>query len=258
MKTLIKYELRLSRKTLLIWMGMVLLLCGFAYFEYLSLRDMMDDLMGLVNSFPEILKITFGVTGDLTTALGWYGCMYFWIATLDFSYAVYLGITCVTKEKERGTAEYLFTKPASRSQIVLAKAEACTLNLLILSTFSGLCNYFTAIVPFGGLKTFPATILGLFLTELVLFSLALLLAALVKSYRGAVRAGTVLLLIFYGLYIAADCLKVPALYYFTPLKYFDVYTVATEGFSLFFLLIAAVLILLSITVAKKVWVSREV
>ena len=121
-----------------------------------------------------------------------------------------------------------------------------------------LCNYFTAIVLFGGLKTFPTTILGLFLTELVLFSLALLLAALVKSYREAVRAGTVLLLIFYGLYIAADCLKVPALYYFTPLKYFDVYTVATEGFSLFFLLIAAVLILLSITVAKKVWVSREV
>lgn len=167
MKTLIKYELHLSRKILLIWMGMVLLLCGFAYFEHLSLRYMMDDLMKLVDSFPEILKITFGVTGDLTTALGWYGCMYFWAATLDFSYAAYLGAICVAKEKERGTAEYLFTKPVSRNRIVLAKAAASTLNLLLLSVFSGFCNF-----------------------------------------------------------VAANCLKASALYYFTPLKYFDVYAVA--------------------------------
>lgn len=258
MKTLIKYELRLSRRTLLIWMGMVLLLCGFAYFEYLSLRDMMDDLVGLVSSFPEILKITFGVTGDLTTALGWYGCMYFWAAILDFSYAVYLGITCVTKEKERGTAEYLFTKPVSRSRIVFAKAGACILNLLVLSVFSGLCNYFTAVLPFGGLKTFPATVLGLFLTELVLFSLALLLAALANSYRGAVRAGAALLLVFYGLYIAADCLKLPGLYYFTPLKYFDIYTVAVDGIRLSFLMLAAAIMLGSIAAAQKIWIDKEI
>lgn len=183
MKTLIEYELRLSRKILLIWMGMVLLLCGFAYFEYLSLRYMMDDLMELVDSFPEILKITFGVTGDLTTALGWYGCMYFWAATLDFSYAAYLGATCVAKEKERGTAEYLFTKPVSRNRIVLAKAAASTLNLLLLSVFSGFCNFVTAVLPLGGLRAFPATILGLFLTELVLFSLTLLLPLFDKKVR---------------------------------------------------------------------------
>lgn len=258
MKTLIKYELRLSRKILLIWMGMVLLLCGFAYFEYLSLQYMMDDLMRLVDSFPSILKITFGVTGDLTTALGWYGCMYFGVAILNFSYAVYLGITCMTKEKEQGTAEYLFTKPMSRSQIVSAKTAACALNLLILSVFSGLCNYFTAVLPFGGLEAFPATVLGLFLTELVLFSLALLPAALVRSYRGAVRAGAALLLGFYGFYIAADCLEFPVLCYFTPLKYFDVYTVAKEGFHILFLLMAAVMVLVSITAAKRVWSDREV
>lgn len=39
MKALIKKEMRLSRTLLFIWMGIVLLLCGFAYFEYLSLRE---------------------------------------------------------------------------------------------------------------------------------------------------------------------------------------------------------------------------
>lgn len=164
----------------------------------------------------------------------------------------------MAKEKEQGTAEYLFTMPISRSQIMLAKAAACVFNLLILSAFTGLCNYVTAILPFGGLDSFPVTILGLFLTGLVLFSLVLVLTALARSYRGAVRAGTVLLLGFYGLYIAADCLETPALCFFTPLKYFDVYAVATEGFSILFLLMSAVMMAVSVTVAKRIWSGREV
>ena len=77
MKALVKNELRLTRKILLIWMGIVLILCGFAYFEYLSLKDSLNELTGLISDFPKILKAMFGVSGDLTSALGWYGCMYY-------------------------------------------------------------------------------------------------------------------------------------------------------------------------------------
>lgn len=38
MKTLVKNEFRQTRKTLLIWLGIMLLLCGFCYFELLSLE----------------------------------------------------------------------------------------------------------------------------------------------------------------------------------------------------------------------------
>ena len=90
MKALVKNELRLTRKILLIWMGIVLILCGFAYFEYLSLKDSLNELTGLISDFPKILKAMFGVSGDLTSALGWYGCMYYWTTMLTNSYAVYL------------------------------------------------------------------------------------------------------------------------------------------------------------------------
>lgn len=261
MKVLIKNELRLSKKILLIWMAFVLLLCGFAYIEYLSLQDSLGELVAMMDTFPKILMIMFGIGEDLTSALGWYGCMYFWVAILAYSYAVYLGVTCITKEKEQGTAEYLFTKPVSRSQIVISKVIACVLNLFVLAVFSGLCNYFTAIQPLGGLEqkwTAVTTTMGLFFTEVVLFVCAVLVSSLVKSYKNAVRLCAGLLLLFYGIYIIADYLDLSVLYYLTPLKYFDVYTVAKEGFSIVFLLMAAVIILFSITVAKKVWASREV
>lgn len=261
MKALMKKELRLSRNILFVWLGMILLLCGFSYFEYLSLKDSLEDLTGFIDGFPEILKVMFGVSGDLSTALGWYGCIYFWVAIFGFAYAVYLGITCVAKEREQGTAEFLFTKPVSRRQIVFAKAAACVCNLFALAVFSGVCNYFTAVLPLGGLENRGAvvvTVIGMFLTETALFSLALLASALAKTYQKAVRLGAGMLLGFYAVYLFAEYQKMPMLYYLTPLKYFDVYAVAQDGIRGSFLLITAVIVLGSVLVAERCWGDREV
>ena len=78
----------------------------------------------------------FGVSGDLTSALGWYGCIYYWVTMLTNSYAVYLGVSCVAKERAQGTAEYLFTKPVSRNTVICGKVVASICNLFVLAAFS--------------------------------------------------------------------------------------------------------------------------
>ena len=132
--------------------------------------------------------------------------------------------------------------------------------LFILAVFSGLCNYFTSILPLGGLEQKGAavtTTIGLFLTEVILFALALLISGINQNYKRAIRLGAGLLLGFYGIYIVAEYLEIPALYYLTPLKYFDVYAVAREGINIAFLLLAAVIVAISIAVARKKWAGRE-
>lgn len=256
-----KKEMRLSRTLLLIWMGVVLLLCGFAYFEYLSLRETLGELAELINTFPKILTIMFGVGEELTSTLGWYGCIYFWVAILNYSYAIYLGVSCVAKETVHGTAEYLFTKPIRRSKIVAAKALSGVCNLLILTVFSGLCSYFTAILPLGGLEQPGAavtTTIGMFLTEVVLFAIGLLISSLVRTYKNAARLGAGVLLGFYGLYVIADYLEMPALHYLTPLKYFDVYAVARGGFSVSFLMISIVIVICAVVKSQRSWANREI
>ena len=109
MKTLIKNEFRQTRRLLLIWLGIMLLLCGFCYFELLSLQDSLNEMATMVSQFPRLIMIMFGVKGDLTTSLGWYVCIYFWEGLLAFPYAMSLGLSCVAKEKKFGTSDYLFT-----------------------------------------------------------------------------------------------------------------------------------------------------
>lgn len=260
MKALIRKELRLTRRPLLIWLGLILMLGGFTYFEYLSMKDSLPELSEMMNAFPKILMVMFGIGERLDSALGWYGCIYYWVAILTYSYAVYLGVSCVGRETARGTAEYLFTKPVTRGQIVMAKTAAGVLNLFVLSLFSGVIDYVSLVLPLGGLEQKGAVItttIGMFLTEVVLFTLALLVSGLAGNYKGAVRLGAGLLLGFYGVYIMAGYLELPALYYLTPLKYFDVYMVAREGFRVVFLLLAAVIVVISVIVARKSWAGKE-
>lgn len=261
MNALIKNELRLSRRHLLIWLGLVFLLGFFTFFEYLALKDSLTELADMMDTYPQILKVTFGIEERLDTALGWYGCIYYWVTILTYSYAVYLGVSCVGREKARGTAEYLFTKPVSRGRIVMAKTSAGVCNLFVLTLLSGTADYVFFILPLDGLEQQGAVItttIGMFLTEVVLFALALLVSSLAGTYKNAVRLGTVLLLGFYGIYVVAGYLELPALNYLTPLRYFDVYAVAREGFSIVFLLLSAVIIVISVNVAQRNWAGREV
>ena len=185
MKTLVKNEFRQTRKTLLIWLGIMLLLCGFCYFELLSLKDSLDEMARTVGQFPRLIMIMFGVKGDLTTALGWYACIYFWEGLLAFAYAISLGLSCVAREKKFGTSEYLFTKPVERKTIVLAKVIVSAVNLLVFALFSGVCNYFTIVLPLGGLDQPGAvlsTTMGMFFTQLLFFALGLLSAKIGRAH----------------------------------------------------------------------------
>ena len=149
----------------------------------------------------------------------------------------------------------------SRSKVVCAKAVARVCNLLALAVFSGLCNYFTAILPLGGLEQRNAaftTTLGLFLTGLTLFAITLLASSLTRTYKGAVRIGAGILLLFYGISITAEYLEAPMLYCLTPLKFFDVYTVAISGIQFSFFLLAMIIAIGSVITAQKVWTLREI
>ena len=260
MKTLIKNEFRQTRRLLLIWLGIMLLLCGFCYFELLSLQDSLNEMATMVSQFPRLIMIMFGVKGDLTTSLGWYVCIYFWEGLLAFPYAMSLGLSCVAKEKKFGTSEYLFTKPVERKTIVLAKVIVSSVNLLVFSLFSGVCNYFAVILPLGGLEQ-PgaeiATAFGMFLTQLLFFALGLLFASLFKSYKAAVRVGTVFVLAAYTVAITAEYAGNRFLDYLTPLRYYDVYEVALNGVYLSSIVLTVLIVGACVMVSTRRWKLRE-
>lgn len=212
-----------------------------------------------VGQFPRLIMIMFGVKGDLTTALGWYACIYFWEGLLAFAYAISLGLSCVAREKKFGTSEYLFTKPVERKTIVLAKVIVSAVNLLVFALFSGVCNYFTSVflwaVWISGSGAFHNS--GNVLYQLLFFALALLLCQPFQSYKAAVRAGTVFVLAAYVLAFTAEYTGNRFLDYLTPLRYYDVYEVALNGVYLSYIVLTVLIVGACVMVSTRRWKLRE-
>jgi len=261
MKTMIKNELRQSKKQLMIWLGIMLILVGFCYYEYLSLKDTLEEVSQMLNTLPTLLVVMFGVKGDLNTALGWYSVIYFWTSILALVYALNLGISCVEKELRHGTYEYLFTKPVRRAEIVVSKVIASIVNIFIFAVFSGVCNYLMIILPTGGLeqpKAAFATTVGLFLTQLMLFSTGLFTTSIVKKQKSSIQISTLLLLVFYGISVIAEYTNIRLLDFISPLRYFDVYDVTLGGIQTLHLIIAGLIIAFCIAVSIYQWKNREI
>ena len=261
MRALIKNELRRSRRHLFIWLGIMFLLIGFCYYEYLSLKDSLGEVALMLSGMPRLLTTMFGVKGDFNTALGWYSCIYFWVSILAFVYALNLGTSCIAKEVKNGTSAYLFTKPVCRTEILLSKIIASAVNLLMFSAFSGLCNYVLLILPTGGLEQPAAaltTTIGLYLTQLMFFFVGLLISSIVKKYKAAVQVGTVFLLTSYFLAITAQYSGIRFLDLLSPLRYFDVYEVTLNGIRIFSLVLAFLIMAICIFITAMQWKKREV
>ncbi|WP_092241637.1 hypothetical protein [Lacrimispora sphenoides] len=73
MKTIYLKELKLTRKMLMIWLVLIVMLTGFAAIEFIVLKDAMGEIAALAESFPKIILILFGLNGvRIDTPLGAY------------------------------------------------------------------------------------------------------------------------------------------------------------------------------------------
>lgn len=131
--TYIKHELYINRKTLLVWTCIVASFSGLfaAFTDVIAGNEAMVD---LVKNYPKALLDAFNFNIDsLDTFEGWMSTepqMFFNL--LLASFAALLAGTCIAKELDSRTGEFLFTTPGNRREIFLAKVIANFIQVLIV------------------------------------------------------------------------------------------------------------------------------
>ena len=262
MKTIYFKELKLTRKLLVIWLVLIVMLTGFAAVEFVVLKDAMGEIAAMAESFPKIILILFGLNGvKIDTALGAYQCMVFWTDLLAFFFAGFSGVFAVAREERFGTGEFLFSKPYKRSAIILAKAGAAVTNLGVFSLTVGIMSYLCIILPLGApgiLGIHILTTIGIFITQVMLFSIGLFLSSLVKSYKAASLFTALTVAAFYVFSFVLDYAgTLNFLYVLTPISYFNVMSVSENGLSPFYLVLSLVIILACCTMAIRFYERRD-
>ncbi|WP_159442056.1 ABC transporter permease [Clostridium sp. Marseille-P2415] len=262
MKAIYLKELKLTRKLLMIWLALIVILTGFAAIEFVMLKDAMAEIAALVESFPKIILILSGLKGaKVDTALGAYQCMVYWTNLLAFFFAGFSGVFAVAREEKFGTSEFLFSKPYKRSSVIWAKIGAAVTNLAVFSLTVGIMSYLCIILPLGDMSitgTHVITTAGIFITQVVLFAIGLFISGIAKNYKAASLFTMLTVVTFYVISFVLDYAgTVDFLKFLAPVSYFDVISVSKNGLSPFYILLSFMIILAGCFMASRLYARKD-
>jgi len=259
-------ELKHHRTSFIIWglSFIVLILLDMAFYPILMKDDMIKQMSALFeNPFMKGLMSAFGVSLDvLTNVLGYYAARNtMLILLLGGFFSILLAGKILSQEEHEKTAEFLLTKPVTRSEVVWSKLAAffsllLTLNIIILITgfisleiFKGDSEY--------SLAAFLIHTFYCFLLMLTFGAVGLFLSLWIK--RGRPTTNLSIGIIIGGYFIDAASKITPSLDkigYLSPFKFVDSSVLSPDyGLMwwrlLYFLGISLVLFTLTFLIYKK-------
>lgn len=248
-------EMKANTKSLIIWGIAIVLMIASSMGKYVSLSLSGQSVNDLMGQMPNSLKAIMGLgTFDLSTASGYFGVLFIYLAVMTTIHAVLLGANIISKEERDRTAEFLFIKPASRNRIVTAKILASLINILIINLITLVSSILLVqkyAVEESVVGDITRLMIGMFIIQLIFLFIGTAIAAISKNPKSATSISTGILLSTFILSIVIDMnTRLASLKYFTPFKYFDAKNIMYDrGFELVYVVISVVLIslLLSMT-----------
>ena len=258
---IVRREFKANFKSLIIWIVLLVFIVFVASYEFEAFRgntNLMDAMESFIGIF-EAMGIPFT---NLSEPEGFVSLMsiYFYIPLAI--YAALLGSSIISKEERDKTAEYLFTLPISRKQVLISKVVVAVINNVILNLglIFGTIFVYSRFAPQQSFFDFMKYMsIGLIFTQLVFMSIGMFLAAVLKQYKrsGGVTIGIVmgayLLFVLIGLAEQIDFLK-----YLTPFKYFEVGDMLNGIIQLKYVIISIGITVLGITGVFVFYRRRDV
>lgn len=256
-------EIKRYRKSLLFWsIGLVLLIAS-SMAKFSVYENNSDALSDLLSKMPQSIQSVFGLTGfDLTTAAGFYGVTFLYIALMVSVHAVLMGANIIAKEERDRTSEFLFVKPVSRFKILSSKILAGLLEVLAINAVTFVSSVLVVDAFNNGpsinddISTLNA---GLLIMQFIFFFAGTAVAAISRRPKASASIATSILLVtFIAHYFVNMSADLDWIKYFTPFKYFDAHNlISGGGIELVYVVLSAIIIGISVSLTYYSYNKRD-
>lgn len=259
-----RHEFRSRFKSVLIWSLSIAALTFF----FFSLFPVFADQAALLNEFlakyPPELRAAFGMNNmDLATVLGFYSLLFIFIQLCAAIQSSNYGFGLVSIEESELTADFLLSKPVSRTRILTSKLLAALASLLLTNLVIW-ASTFLAIEAFSEGRAYNRGTLFLVLFSLIIFqlfflSVGLVVSLLVKRIRSVTPYG---LGLGFGAYVLSAFTGVFGqvwLELLTPFKHLDAaYIVANRAYNTPLVLLNLAVTIVSLSASYWLYTHRDV
>lgn len=259
-----KHEFRTRLRSVITW-SLAIVAITFIFFSIFPVFADQADLMNeMLANFPPELRAAFGMNNvDLASVLGFYGFVFIFLQLCLAIQASNYGFGLVSIEENELTADFLLSKPVSRTQILNSKLFAA-ITSLVLTNLALWMIAFIAITVFHGDREYDTGTLLLLLLSAIIFqlfflSVGLAVSLLVKRVRSVtpyalgLAFGTYVINAFSGVF---GDVKLELL---TPFKHLDPGAIVQNGaYDTLLLLLNVAVTLVALVVSYWLYVRRDI
>jgi ABC-2 type transport system permease protein len=187
-----------------------------------------SKIIGMMSLVPSELLQFKGISNfnDFLSVLGFYAVNnIIYMMVLGSIYAIVLSSGILLKEECNKTAEYLLTRPLTRSEIFISKLAVLSLNVFLLNLITSLAGFICLELVKNGPFSIRAFLILSAYTLLLNFlfaAIGLFLSTLVKRAKPITTFCIGLVLIFYFIYtLSKITASVAKIGYLSPFRYAD-------------------------------------
>ncbi|UXH45186.1 ABC transporter permease [Rossellomorea vietnamensis] len=255
------YELKSYRKSTIIWTLALTSLMILFMSLFPSISKEIDEFKKLLEGFPEGVRKALGIQIDSIGSLnGYYSYFFLYVTLCGAIQAMNLAISIGSKEIREKTADFLLTKPVTRTKILYSKVLAALVSLLL----TNIVYVISAIIVANLVKvdSFSLTIFllistTLLLTQFIMFALGMIIAVVWSRVKSVLTLSLGIVFAFFVIGMVAATEEAGR--YFTPFKYFDyTYIMNHAAYEWSFLMAGITLIAVSMVLSFIIYNNKDI
>ncbi|RMG94325.1 MAG: hypothetical protein D6706_14005 [Chloroflexi bacterium] len=264
-KNIFRHEFRIKFKSVVYWsLGVMAVI--FIYMPFFpTFADQIDLFNEALANFPPELRTAFGLdNADLSTVAGYFGGFVFLFTQIILSIqAANYGFGLVSIDESELTADFLLTKPVSRTQILTSKLLAAFAGLTLTNLVVWISSL-AAISLFRGDHVVEWRAVFLLLGSIVIFqlfflSVGLVVSLLVRRIRSVTPYAMGLGFGAYVLNAFSGMLGDVKLELITPFKHFDpAYIIEHGAYDMPLIVLNIGVTLVSLVASYWLYVRRDI
>jgi ABC-2 type transport system permease protein len=221
-------EVRRNLNSLIIWMVIITMLICLTMSVFRTFMENQSKVTGMLSLIPKGALQFKGVSNfnDLLSVLGFYAANnVIYMMVLGSIFSMVISSNILLKEEYDKTAEYLLTRPITRSEIYLTKLSVIIINIFLLNLITASAGFICMeLVKKGPFSIGAFLILSLYtlLLNILFGTIGLFISTLIKRAKPITTFGIGLVLIFYFIYtLSKITLSISAIGYVSPFRYVD-------------------------------------
>jgi ABC-2 type transport system permease protein len=237
-RNLFLMELRRNSLSLIVWVIVITILISVTMAVYPVFLANQSKILGMMSLIPKEALQFKGISSfdDMLSVLGFYSVNnIIYMMVLGSIYTIVLTSNILLKEEYNKTAEYLLTRPLTRSEIFVSKLSVVLINVLILNLVTALAGFISMeLVKNGPFNVRAFLILSLFtlLLNILFGAIGLILSTVIKRAKPITTFSIGLVLILYFVYTISKITESASkIGYLSPFRFVNVDT-ADPAYSL--------------------------